>query len=200
MASPTRWMWVWVNSGSWWWTGRPWRAAVHRVAKNRTTMQLNWTELDRKESDTTERQNWISVLRSWSMYAATYLPFISEYSTDVSDLLFFPNPHHLTPTTVRDTMDQCSGRNPRGPVWIIPSLLTHTSFQAPSLQCLHSKSMGLVVHNCYYYRSNEQHSSAFLSLLFESWLHNFSYKSLFLSFSTWKMEAKSNICLFSWKI
>ena len=23
MASPTRWTWVWVNSGSWWWTGRP---------------------------------------------------------------------------------------------------------------------------------------------------------------------------------
>ena len=23
MASLTRWMWVWVNSGSWWWTGRP---------------------------------------------------------------------------------------------------------------------------------------------------------------------------------
>ena len=23
MASPTRWMWVWVNSGSWWWTRRP---------------------------------------------------------------------------------------------------------------------------------------------------------------------------------
>ena len=23
MASPTRWGWVWVNSGSWWWTGRP---------------------------------------------------------------------------------------------------------------------------------------------------------------------------------
>ena len=22
MASPTRWAWVWVNSGSWWWTGR----------------------------------------------------------------------------------------------------------------------------------------------------------------------------------
>ena len=22
-ASPTRWRWVWVNSGSWWWTGRP---------------------------------------------------------------------------------------------------------------------------------------------------------------------------------
>ena len=23
MASPTLWTWVWVNSGSWWWTGRP---------------------------------------------------------------------------------------------------------------------------------------------------------------------------------
>ena len=23
MASPTRWTWIWVNSGSWWWTGRP---------------------------------------------------------------------------------------------------------------------------------------------------------------------------------
>ena len=22
MASPTRWTWVWVNSGRWWWTGR----------------------------------------------------------------------------------------------------------------------------------------------------------------------------------
>ena len=23
MASLTQWIWVWVNSGSWWWTGRP---------------------------------------------------------------------------------------------------------------------------------------------------------------------------------
>ena len=23
MASPTQWMWVWINSRSWWWTGRP---------------------------------------------------------------------------------------------------------------------------------------------------------------------------------
>ena len=23
MASPTRWTWVWVNSGSWWWTRKP---------------------------------------------------------------------------------------------------------------------------------------------------------------------------------
>ena len=23
MASPTQWTWIWANSGSWWWTGRP---------------------------------------------------------------------------------------------------------------------------------------------------------------------------------
>ena len=23
MASPTHWTWVWVSSGSWWWTGKP---------------------------------------------------------------------------------------------------------------------------------------------------------------------------------
>ena len=23
MASPTQWTWVWVTSGSWWWTGKP---------------------------------------------------------------------------------------------------------------------------------------------------------------------------------
>ena len=23
MASPTRWIWVWASSGSWWWTGKP---------------------------------------------------------------------------------------------------------------------------------------------------------------------------------
>ena len=37
MASPTRWTWVWVNSGSWWWTGRPgvlWFIGSQRVGHN----------------------------------------------------------------------------------------------------------------------------------------------------------------------
>ena len=44
MALPTWWTWVWVDSGSWWWTGRPgvlqsmgWQRAGH-------TEWLNWTE------------------------------------------------------------------------------------------------------------------------------------------------------------
>ena len=41
----TLWMWVWVNSGSWWWTGRPWRVAIHGVAKSWIWLS-NWTELN----------------------------------------------------------------------------------------------------------------------------------------------------------
>ena len=43
MASPTQWTWVWVNSGSWWWTGRP---GVLQSMGLHTTEWLNWTELN----------------------------------------------------------------------------------------------------------------------------------------------------------
>jgi len=44
MASPTQWTWVWVNSGSWWWTGRPGvlqSMGSQRVGHNWET-ELNW--------------------------------------------------------------------------------------------------------------------------------------------------------------
>ena len=47
MASPTQWAWVWVNPGSWWWTGRPgmlWFMGSQRGGHNWAT-ELNWTEL-----------------------------------------------------------------------------------------------------------------------------------------------------------
>ena len=46
MASLTQWTWVWVNSGSWCWTGRPgvpWLMGSQRVVHNWVT-GLNWTE------------------------------------------------------------------------------------------------------------------------------------------------------------
>ena len=45
MASPTQWTWVWVNSGSWWWTREAWHAVVHGVTKSHTRLS-NWTELN----------------------------------------------------------------------------------------------------------------------------------------------------------
>ena len=44
MASPIWWTWVWVSSGSWWWTGKTGGAAVHGVTQIRTWLS-DWTEL-----------------------------------------------------------------------------------------------------------------------------------------------------------
>ena len=46
MASPTQWTWVWVNSRSWWWTGRPgvlWLMGSQRSRHNWAT-EMNWTD------------------------------------------------------------------------------------------------------------------------------------------------------------
>ena len=46
MASLTQWAWVWVNSGSWWWTGNPSMLQYmesQRVGHDWTT-ELSWTE------------------------------------------------------------------------------------------------------------------------------------------------------------
>ena len=44
MASPTQWTWVWVDSGGWWWTGRPGMLQFmgsQRVGHDWAT-ELNW--------------------------------------------------------------------------------------------------------------------------------------------------------------
>ena len=47
MASPLRWTWVCVNSGSWWWTGRP--GVLQFMGSQRAghdwATEMNWTEL-----------------------------------------------------------------------------------------------------------------------------------------------------------
>ena len=51
MASLTQWTWVWVNSGSWWWTERPGMlqsTGSQRVGHNWAT-ELNWTWSRREE-------------------------------------------------------------------------------------------------------------------------------------------------------
>ena len=47
MASLTQWTWIWVNSGSWWWTGRPgmlWFLGLQRVKHDWVT-ELNWKSI-----------------------------------------------------------------------------------------------------------------------------------------------------------
>ena len=45
IASTTRWTWVWVNSGCWWWTGRP--GVLQFMGSQRVGHDLSdWTELN----------------------------------------------------------------------------------------------------------------------------------------------------------
>ena len=50
MASPTWWIWVWVNSGSWWWTGKPGvllSMGLQRVGHDRDWNELYWLSLSK---------------------------------------------------------------------------------------------------------------------------------------------------------
>ena len=44
MASPTQWAWVRVNSGSWWWTGRP--GVLQSMESQSRTWLSDWPELN----------------------------------------------------------------------------------------------------------------------------------------------------------
>ena len=52
MASLTQWTWIWVNSRSWWWTGRP--GVLQSMGSQRVghvwATELNWSNLARKHT------------------------------------------------------------------------------------------------------------------------------------------------------
>ena len=61
MASPIQWTWVWVNSRSWWWTGRPrvlQSMGLQRVWHNWAT-KLNWPE----KTEPYSTGNWIKNIK-----------------------------------------------------------------------------------------------------------------------------------------
>ena len=69
MASRTRWTWVWVNSGRWWWTGRPGVLRFmgsQRVGHDWAT-ELNWYFLNDPWIAEESRGcvKWIAVLKSF---------------------------------------------------------------------------------------------------------------------------------------
>ena len=74
-ASLTRWTWVWVNSGSWWWTGRPGVLQYmrsRRVGHNWAT-ELNWScgRQHRSKIDDLETGAMCLVLK-WFVYSNLY--------------------------------------------------------------------------------------------------------------------------------
>ena len=81
MASWTRRTWVWVNSGSWWWTGRPGMLRFmgsQRVGHNWVT-ELNWTGLSP------------TLLLNFRKILSIYLPSPSGEHSGTSHSGYFPN-------------------------------------------------------------------------------------------------------------
>ena len=109
MASLTRWMWVWVNSRSWWWTGRP--GVLRFMGSQRVghdwAAELNWTNWweasDFVSSVSLETHsflcplNWIWVLDvilrlSWFTHLKRSLPVLvyrTQISCEVPAALFY---------------------------------------------------------------------------------------------------------------
>ena len=80
IASPTPWTWVWVNSGSWWWTGKTVLGFTgsQRVGHDWES-ELNWTEWSsgfpyflqyKSELGNKELMIWAKV-SSWSLFLLT---------------------------------------------------------------------------------------------------------------------------------
>ena len=72
MASPTQWTWVWVNSRSWWWTGRPGMLrlmGLQRVGHDWVT-ELNWTYCQ-------TISNWYSKLKHL-LFQFMFTPYVSH--------------------------------------------------------------------------------------------------------------------------
>ena len=56
MASSTWWTCVWVNSGRWWWTGRPGCCSSWGRKESETTERLNWIEWGLKDESWEENK------------------------------------------------------------------------------------------------------------------------------------------------
>jgi len=65
MASPTQWTWVWVSSGSCWWTGKP--GVLQFMGSQRVRQVNDWTEL-----------NW-SLHYCFQVYTFTYILICTAY-------------------------------------------------------------------------------------------------------------------------
>ena len=63
VASPTQWTWVWVNSRSWRWTGRPgvlWSMGLQKVGHH----WVAWNELNHKSDSKKETNKATSIINS----------------------------------------------------------------------------------------------------------------------------------------
>ena len=80
MASPTPWTWVWVNSGSWWWTGRP--GVLQSMGSQSRWPLSDWTELIPTKHTHMTSAKPMSVINSVSpCYTISFYSFCQVFSS-----------------------------------------------------------------------------------------------------------------------
>ena len=84
MASPTQWTWVWANSGSWWWTGRP--GVLQSMGSQRAGH--SWTKAT---INLCETPAWTETCPKDDLYANT-----STDTCEVRKLYLFPSRIQMT--------------------------------------------------------------------------------------------------------
>ena len=107
MASPTRWTWVWVNSRSWWWTGRP--GVLQSMGSQR--VGHDWVTEWQQSDQRIERESWVE-----SVQALTLQEVSREEEPQCPFPLFFcfPFPARALPSA-EPKLDEASSK---GSEWI----------------------------------------------------------------------------------
>jgi len=132
MASLTQWMWVWVNSGIWWWTGRP--AVLQSMGSQivRHDWRLNWTMGKNRRKRI--RRNGVAIVnkRVWKVVLAK----LTAWS------LFVSKANHLVKAMVFPVvMYRCEN-------WTIRKAFSSVTQSCPTLFDPMNRSMpGLPVHH-----------------------------------------------------
>ena len=77
MASPMWWTWVWVSSGSWWWTGKP--GVLQSMGSQRLRIEwLNWTDTIAISLVATWCRCWDWILHSLGLLVYPALEMVSK--------------------------------------------------------------------------------------------------------------------------
>ena len=79
MASLAQWEWVWVNSRSWWWTGRPGVLQSIGSQESDMTERLNWTEF--LNNNIHSFDVYLMVIFFRILYLSLKIPSKSRYTT-----------------------------------------------------------------------------------------------------------------------
>ena len=138
MASLTQWTWIWVNSMSWWWTGRPMRS--QRV-RHDWAAGLNWTELkatfqakmgmikDRHGIDLTEAEY---IKKRWQQYTEEL------YKKDLHN----PDNHDGLMTHLEPDILECEIK------WALESITTNKATKVMEFQLSSFKSWKMMLWKC----------------------------------------------------